>query len=84
MGFDFSMLKGYARSNTMSKSDIFGCALFSSFGLWLILAPQSVIRFYKWFHRNKLLPMPTMKVLRILGLFWIILVVIVWLLQARR
>ena len=68
----------------MSNSDIVGFVLFSSFGLWWIIAPQSVIRFYTWFHRGKLSPMPTPTVIRIIGLLVVVLVVCITLFQAPR
>jgi hypothetical protein len=68
----------------MKTSEIIGCFLCSSFGLWWVVAPQSVIRFYLWFHRNKIIPMPTPMVIRILGFLWVVPVVGVTLTRAPR
>src|ERR1035437_734739 len=84
VGFDFTKLKGSALSSNMNNSDIVGFVLFSSFGLWWIIAPQSVIRFYTWFHRGKLSPMPTPTVIRIIGLLVVVLMVCITLFQAPR
>jgi hypothetical protein len=54
------------------------CA-FSSFGLWWAIAPRSVIRFYAWFHQRRLkrkpVPMPSLLVVRISGIVWVVIVV---------
>jgi hypothetical protein len=40
-------------------SDLLGSGLFVGFGAWFLLAPQSVIAFYSWFHRGRVvMPKP--------------------------
>lgn len=55
-------------------SDWIGMAVFSSFGLWWVTFPASVIRFYAWFHRDTV-RLPGKAAIRILGLAWVALVV---------
>ena len=57
----------------MKPTDILALILFGSFGAWLVIAPNSVIRFYGSFHRKNLEVKPI--VVRILGFLWIILFV---------
>ncbi|MGA3371375.1 MAG: hypothetical protein ABSC48_06385 [Terracidiphilus sp.] len=77
----------------MSASDIVGCSLFSSFGLWWFVAPKSVIRFYTWFHRGQIAKLakagkyigePAPAMIRVLGLIWIVLVLGITLFQAPQ
>jgi hypothetical protein len=73
----------------MSKSDIIGVVLFASFGAWWAVVPQSVVDFYAWFHgaswkRSKLTVGRELVIVRVLGLFWIFLVVAVLALSSRR
>jgi hypothetical protein len=67
----------------MSASDIGGLVLFSSFGMWWALAPRSVVRFYSWFHKgstSRLTPEArSFRIVRILGLLWVVLVITVYL-----
>ena len=57
----------------MNNSDVFGLTLFLGFGLWWILLPNGVIKFYTWFHKGEVeLPQPI--VIRIIGLLWFLLV----------
>jgi hypothetical protein len=58
-------------------------ALFSSFGLWWLIAPVSVIRFYNWFHGGLSRQPKTMGV-RIAGLGWIILVLTITFIGTRK
>jgi succinate-acetate transporter protein len=57
----------------MPISDLLAITVFVSFGLWWLLLPQSVARFYPWFHRRKI-KMPEPIVIRIIGGVWIIIV----------
>jgi hypothetical protein len=38
----------------VKSSDYAGIAMFGGFGLWWVLFPKSVIRFYTWFHRGRI------------------------------
>jgi hypothetical protein len=52
-----------------TRSDLLGFGLFLTFGLWWLLLPGSVIRFYAWFHgRSVALPSPGG--VRLLGAIW--------------
>jgi len=57
----------------MKPQDYLGMTVFVGFGLWWVLLPDSVIRFYGWFHRGKL-SMPGPLTVRMIGLAWIALV----------
>ena len=58
-------------------SDVFGVALFSAFGLWWLLAPESVLRLYHRLHGEKVrLPSPV--VIRILGSACMLAVFMMW------
>jgi hypothetical protein len=50
----------------MNPSDIGAIALFGGFGLWWVLLPDSVVRFYRWFHRGQV-KMPTPLAIRFIG-----------------
>jgi len=67
----------------MTASDLTGLALFGGFGLWWLAFPQSVIRFYTWFHRKKV-RMPKPIGVRIAGAAWLILVASVWIFGRRQ
>jgi hypothetical protein len=54
-------------------SDYIGLIVFVGFGLWWVLFPNSVIRFYEWFHRRKI-SAPKQSIVRIVGVLWIALV----------
>ena len=56
----------------MNPSDIGAIALFGGFGLWWVLLPDSVVRFYRWFHRGQV-KMPTPLIIRFIGIAWLIL-----------
>jgi hypothetical protein len=44
----------------MKASDAVGSVLVLSFGIWWVLFPASVLRFYTWFHRGEVtLPAPS-------------------------
>lgn len=61
----------------MKTSDVISLTAFASFGIWMLLAPRSVIRFYAWFPTGTMrkAPMPRTLTIRIIGLAWSILVV---------
>ena len=54
-------------------SDVILAIAFASFGLWWLLFPRSVLRFYGAFHRGRVaLPKPTG--IRLAGGLWVALV----------
>jgi len=57
----------------MDTTDYLGFGLFLAFGLWWIFFPQSVIRFYQWFHRGAV-KMPNKSGVRLSGVVWVLLV----------
>ena len=61
------------------KSDVVAFCAFIAFGLWWVLAPSNVIRFYTWFHRGLPDPQPKPIGIRIAGAGWILLMVLVFL-----
>ena len=63
----------------MHTSDWIGTLALSAFGLWWVVWPNSVIRFYSKFHADGVtLPRTTVGI-RIGGALWILLVgIIVW------
>jgi hypothetical protein len=73
----------------VTTSDTLGFLFVSSWGLWWLLAPQSVIRSYSWFHDEKLRRKPPRMALpkpigvRVAGLLWLALVVGVFLFGRR-
>jgi succinate-acetate transporter protein len=68
----------------MKQSDAFGLVLLVSFGLWWMVAPMSVITFYHWFHRGISRRAAKPMAVRIAGLFWVVLVIVVFVFGARR
>jgi hypothetical protein len=60
----------------MMQSDKLGLAMAVSFGLWWLIAPSSVLRFYNWFHRGRV-QMPKTSAIRFMGLIWVVLIIIV-------
>jgi hypothetical protein len=66
----------------MSASDIGGLVVFSSFGLWWAIAPHSVVRFYTRFHKGSAVRLQpearSFRIVRIVGLLWVVLVVTVY------
>jgi hypothetical protein len=65
----------------MSLGDYgFGAAL--AFGVWWIVFPRSVIRFYTWFHRGRV-AMPRPIGVRLAGFLWVALIVLASLLANR-
>lgn len=67
----------------MTLSTTLALALFLSFGLWWLVAPVSVIRFYNWFHGG-LARQPKPTGVRLLGLLWLVVVVSVFMFGTRR
>jgi hypothetical protein len=59
-----------------AKDLILGPCLICGFGLWLLIFPESVIRFYTWFHQGTV-KMPKAGAIRIVGATWLALAVIV-------
>ena len=57
----------------MAVSDVIGFAAAFGFGLWCLLLPHTVIRFYTWFHRGKV-SMPPQRGVRLAGAMWLTLV----------
>ena len=45
------------------------------FGLWWIVFPDSVVRFYTWFHGGKV-ALPRRTGVRAAGMFWVLLVLL--------
>ena len=58
----------------MTSAKIVEVMLVASFGLWWLLFPASVIRFYTWLHRGKFIALRPIGV-RLVGAIWILLVV---------
>ena len=66
----------------MKLSDYIGLGVFVGFGLWWVLLPNSVVRFYTWFHRGRIrLPRPSL--VRLVGGLWIALVLAITIFSAR-
>jgi hypothetical protein len=66
----------------MKAQGYLGLAVIVGFGLWWVLSPNSVIRFYQWFHREQVsVPKPLM--IRVVGVLWIVLVLGVTLYQVK-
>jgi len=66
----------------MSAADIVGPVLFASFGLWWVIFPQSVIRFYGRLHGSRV-QLPSAFVIRCIGVGWVILIGSVMLLTRK-
>ncbi|UAY52700.1 hypothetical protein [Ferruginibacter albus] len=58
----------------MRIDEIIGVSFFMGFALWLILLPNTVIKFYSWFH-NQEVKLKTRHV-RNAGFFWLVLVIV--------
>jgi len=72
----------------MRLSDRIGMAFFLAFGCWWLFLPRSVVRFYTWFRGRRLKEKwarnsPSTLVVRLVGSFWIVLVLTVTLLTYR-
>jgi hypothetical protein len=62
----------------MAPGDILGSVGVLSFGLWWVIFPSSVIRFYTWFHRARVV-LPKASAVRLAGILWVLLVgVVLW------
>jgi len=62
-------------SIVVKSSDYAGIAFFGGFGLWWVLFPKSVIRFYTWFHRGRISLAGTEEwKIRLIGGLWVALV----------
>ena len=59
----------------LAASDVVGAGLFIVFGLWWLVLPRSVVRFYAWFHRGRWRE-PRIPAVRVLGALWIVLVIL--------
>ena len=60
-------------TSALKPSDYLGLLLFVLPGLWMIALPGTFIRFYTWFHRRTV-RLPEGRVIRLMGLLWIVLV----------
>lgn len=72
----------------MKLSDYIGMSPFLAFGCWWVFLPRSVVMFYEWFHGAKLREKwaknpPSTFAVRLVGLFWIVLVVTVTIVTSR-
>ncbi len=62
----------------MTVSDAVGSTFGVAFGLWWVFLPNSVIRFYTWFHRSAV-QLPPTKGVRLAGLVWLLIIgVVLW------
>ena len=53
---------------------------FIVFGIWFVIFPKSVIKFYTWFHKGKLIFPDNLRperAVRISGILWLILILCV-------
>ena len=62
----------------MKLSDYIGFGIFLGWGLWWVVFPNSVIRFYTWFHPGGV-KVPRALGVRLVGALWIVLVLLVML-----
>jgi len=60
----------------LKLSDYLWFALILGFGLWWAVFPQSVVNFYTRLHRGRV-KMPGIFVVRLVGVFWMLLMFIV-------
>ena len=67
----------------MTPSDYVGTAILLGFGFWWILFPESVIRFYTWFHKRKS-RLPGARWVRIMGVVWVLAVAVVQFFALRK
>jgi hypothetical protein len=57
--------------------DLLPALMFAAFGGWWLIFPDSVLRFYAWFHRGKVkLPQPL--IIRIIGAASIVLIGVIY------
>ncbi len=64
----------------MKRGDYIGLVVFVEFGLWWVLFPKTVIRFYERFHRRRV-ALPKYSAIRVIGLLWVALVLAIMLLS---
>jgi len=69
--------------NAIRAVDVITLLIFGSFGLWWVLFPASVVRFYSRFHGGLSLQ-PKLVVVRVIGGLWILLIVGLILFAERR
>jgi hypothetical protein len=69
---------------TLKISDALGLGLFSSLGLWWVVAPKSVLQFYAWFHRKPSLLEAKLPAIRVVGVFLVVLTFTIVFWQAGR
>lgn len=50
----------------MKRGDYIGLIVCVGYGLWMLLLPNSVLKFYKWFHRGRG-SLPKQSVVRVVG-----------------
>jgi len=63
----------------MNAAGIFALVLFSLYGLWLVIAPRSVVDSYSWIHKNRpFFRRPKPVVIRAVGICWIAVVLIIF------
>ena len=60
----------------MKISDYIGSGVCIGLGVWWILFPASVIKFYMWFHRGRVKMAPESGI-RLIGVGWVALIVII-------
>ena len=63
----------------MNTSGAFALSLFVSYGLWLVIAPRSVVDFYCWLHKNRAtFPQPKVVAVRVVGICWVAFVLVLF------
>ena len=60
----------------MSFSDYLGFGVCMAWGLWWVILPANVIRFYRWFHKGKV-KLPAEAGIRWAGVSWLVMVGVV-------
>ena len=61
----------------LTLSDVIGFVAFGGFGVWWLLYPSAVRRFYTWFHRGRARP-PSDRSIRVVGAAWLSLLILVF------
>jgi hypothetical protein len=61
----------------MLGRDVLGFGAAALFGIWWVLLPESVLRFYRWFHRGKA-KLPGPGGVRLSGAVWLLVVAAVF------
>ncbi len=63
----------------MTTGNIIGMTASTFFGLWFLIAPRSVLRFYVWFHNKRDFKSINLMLARFGGLLWTILMLyVIW------